>query len=470
MRKILLGVLIVLVSLTVGCSQDKTSSSDGVPTIRWVQIGNGMPRNYDAWEAHVNEYIEEKIGARVKMEVISWGDFKTRRSVIVNTNENYDIIFSDHGTFPQDVAISAYADITEKVKTVTPDLYNMIPENYWKAVSVNGAIYGVPTYKDSSFTNYFVWIQDYIDRYNFDADEHNSFASLTDILLEIKETESVIPYILGSDAPNPASELYDSFGSGLFAMGVAYDDESRTVVPVFEQPEVLAELEVLHDWYNKGIINSDAATLPEAPRYRILKIAQGWKTAAQTTWGPQMGAEAYAVQRNRTVLSNETVQGSVNSINASSPNIDKALQLLELLNTDTYLRDAFYYGLEGDDFEYTASGKVRKLNKDWAMAGYSQGTFFNITQQEGTEVDQWAEVKQLNESALPSVMLGFSMDLEPVEDEIANCNTIWNKYRLQLVTGAGEPNATVSAMMKEMRAAGFDKIIEETQRQIDAYF
>ncbi len=470
MKKFLFGILIVLVVVAVGCSKDTTTSSDGVPTIRWVQIGNGMPRNYDAWEAHVNEYIEEKIGARIKMEVISWGDFKTRRSVIVNTNENYDIIFSDHGTFPQDVAIGAYADITEKVKTVTPDLYNMIPTDYWKAVSVNGAIYGVPTYKDSSFTNYFVWVQDYIDRYNFDPDAHNSFASLTDILLEIKETESITPYILGSDAPNPASELYDSFGTGLPTMGVAYDDESRTVVSVFEQSEVLAELEVLHDWYNKGIINSDAATLAEAPRYRVLKIAQGWKTAAKTTWGPQMGVEAYAVQRNPTLLSNETVQGSVNSINASSPNIDKALQLLELLNTDTYLRDAFYYGLEGDDFEYTPSGKVRKINKDWAMAGYSQGTFFNITQQEGTEVDQWAEVKQLNESALPSVMLGFSMDLDPVEDEIANCNTIWNKYRLQLVTGAGEPRSTIEAMMKEMRLAGFDEILAEAQRQIDAYF
>ena len=49
------------------------------------------------------------------------------------------------------------------------ELYDMIPEDYWKAVEVNEKIYGVPTYKDSSLSEYFVWDQDIADKYNIDV-------------------------------------------------------------------------------------------------------------------------------------------------------------------------------------------------------------------------------------------------------------------------------------------------------------
>ncbi len=472
MKKFALVLLLIGVIVMSSCSGKKTESveTDKIPTLRWVQIGNRMPPNYDAWIERVNEYLVEKIGAKLEMEVISWGDWEARRAVIVNTNEDYDIIFSDQKIFANDMRIGAYADITDQIQRVAPDLYNFIPEGYWEAVSKDGRIYGVPTYKDSSFTNYIVWVKDYVDKYNIDVESITTYEAATDSLLKIKEAEGINPSILAMDAPNPAVELYDSFGSGLPTLGVAYTDTSRRVVSVFEQQDVLDTLGVLHQWYNLGIINADAATLAGAPQYMVFKVAQGWSAAAQTVWGPQMGTEAIAIQKNKTVISNNTVQGSINCINVNSPNIEKSLELLQLVNKDFWLRDAFYYGLEGEDFVYTESGRVKKINQAWDMAGYSQATFFTITQQEGVEVDQWAEVKALNEQAIPSVMLGFSFDITPVENKLANCYTIWMKYNQLLKTGAGEPNTTVALMMKEMRAAGFDDIVAEAQRQIDEYF
>ncbi len=461
----MVSLLVVVLGFGVGCAKQAE-----VPTIRWVQIGGGMPENYDAWEEHINEYLFEAIGAHVEVEVIPWGDFKTRRSVMVNTGDSYDIMFTPQDFFVNDIMVGAYADISDKVKTVTPDLYNMIPEDYWKAVSIDGKVYGVPTYKDSSITNYYVWVKDFVDAYNIDVENLLTFEDLTPILDTIRKEEGINPYPLASLAPSPAQELYDSFGSGLFAMGVGFTDSSRTVVSVYEQESVLSQLDVLHDWYNRGIINSDAPTLPQAPEYRVLRIGQGWSAAAKTVWGPQIGAEVIAIQRSETILSNDTVRGSVNCINANSPYIDKSLELLQLINTDTYVRDAFYYGLEGDNFDYTADGRVHRNHNNWTMAGYCQATFFNVSLLDTDTVDQWAEVKELNQNATPSVMLGFTMNTEPVEDEIANCYTIFQKYRLQLLTGAGEPRSTAAAMMKEMRAAGFDTVVKEAQRQIDAAY
>lgn len=448
---------------------DSAASDGEVVTIKWVAVGNGMPTNYDAWKAHIDPYLEEKIGVNIDFEIVSWGDWDNRRSVIVNANEDYDILFTNQNTFTSDVNLGAFADLTELVKTASPELYNYIPEDYWSACSVNNKIYGVPTYKDSSMTQYFVWDKELLDSLNLDVTGLHDLASLEDTLIAMKEADGKTPFIMHKDGLAPVTQnYYDQLSLGLPALGVAYEDESRKVVNAFEQEEVMNDLKLLHKWYQEGLINSDAATLAEAPKYRPCYVAQGWSGAAITTWGPQMGVEAIAIQWGDTVLANDTVQGSINCISASSKHPDKALQLLELVNTDSYVRDALYYGLEGDDFDYTEDGKVEKHHEEWAMAGYTQGTFFNVTQKTTDDFNQWEEVQKLNENAIPSVMLGFSVDTTEIEDQLANCIEVWNRYKSEILTGVADPETTIPALMEELKASGYDQIVTEIQAQIDA--
>ena len=147
----------------------------------------------------------------------------------------------------------------------------------------------------------------------------------------------------------------------------------------------------------------------------------------------------------------------------------RSLKLLELVNTDTKVRDLFYYGVEGDNFEYTDDNKVNKLNEDWSMAGYTQGTFFNVSQLASVEFNEWEEVQQLNESATPSVMLGFDMDTSEIETELANCRSVYEKYKSELWTGARDPEELVPKMKSELDAAGWDTIREAAQTQVDAW-
>ncbi len=473
MKKLLLGlgvlVSVLALSITFGCSKESAEEKDGIPTIKWIHVGNGMPENYDAWSDHINAYIVDKIGVRVDVEVLSWGDYTTRRSVIVNTNEDYDIIFTNSADFIKDITIGAYADITDNIQTVAPKLYKLIPEDYWLGGYHNGRLYGIPTYKDSSMTNYWVWVQDYVDKYHIPVEEIRTFADATPYLEAIHQAEGINPYPLAYDMPAFPAELYDSFGSGIATMGVKYTDTTRTVVSVFEQEDVLQQLDELHHWYKAGIINADAPTLAEGPKFKVLGIAQGWKSA-EDGWGKLMGTKVVASQRSDTIMSNDTIRGSLSAINASSPYIDESLKLLELINTDSYVRDAFWYGLEGDNFDYTEEGKIIKHNHDWPMAGYCQATFFNVSLEADVEANHWDEVRALNEQAIPSPLLGFSFNPESIDSKIADCYTIWEKYSRTILSGAGEPRSTIASMMKELRNAGFDDIMAEAQRQIDAAF
>jgi putative aldouronate transport system substrate-binding protein len=451
-------------------STDNGTANNEVVTLKWIMVGNGMPTNYDAWKKNIDQYLAQKIGVNIDVEVVPWGDWDNRRSVIINSGEYYDILFTDGTKYDAAARMGAFLDLTDMVKSNAPDLYSMIPEDYWKATEVGGKIYAVPTYKDSSATNYFVWDKAIADKYGVDIKTQNTFAALSDKMKAIKDGEGTAPFVLGKDGATTIYANYDQMGIGLPALGVKFDDNSRKVVSVFEQEDVLSQLDIIHQWYKDGIINADAPTLAEVPNYRMAYTAQGWSSAAQTTWGPNMGVEAVAGQTGDTIVSNDTVRGSLNAISASSKYPEKALAFLQLINTDSKVRDAFYYGLEGENFKYDANGDVEKLNNDWSMAGYTQGTFFNVTKLAGTDFNQWDEVKQLNASAKPSVLLGFSLDTSKIETELANCRAVYEKYRSELLTGAKDPRKLVPTLRKELDAAGFQTVMTEAQAQIDAAY
>lgn len=470
--------------LLAGCGENKadknggntendasTASADSgdVVTLKWIQVGNGMPDNYDAWLEQINPYLEDKIGVNLDMEIVPWGDWDNRRSVITNSGEYFDILFTDQNRYNSEVSAGVFLDITDMLQEKAPDLYKLIPEDYWKAVSVNGKIYGVPAYKDSSVTEYFIWDKDVADKYNIDVESVTSYEDLYTALKTIKDGEGTAPYYMSKNGADFLLAYFDQLGAGLPALGVKYDDESKTVVNPLEDEDILANLDIIHKMYKEGIINGDAPTSDDQNKYKTFFTAQGWSKAAQTTWGPQNGINnCVAVQYGPTVVSNTSVRGSMSGIYSGCKNPEKAIELLQLVNTDSKVRDWLFYGVEGENFEYTEDGKVNKLNTDWGMAGYTQGTFFNVTQQASETENQWDEVKALNENATPSVMIGFDMDTSNIETELANCRAVYEKYKSELFTGAQEPRALVNKISIELEAAGWDTVREEAQKQIDA--
>lgn len=116
-----------------GAGNGQQSESGDVVTLKWVTIGNGMPDNYDSWVAKVNDYVGEKIGVNIEMEVIPWGSWDDRRNIIISTNEPYDIIFGIGKNYVPDIELGAYCDITDMIEENMPGLNEMMPEKYWTA-------------------------------------------------------------------------------------------------------------------------------------------------------------------------------------------------------------------------------------------------------------------------------------------------------------------------------------------------
>ena len=450
------------------------AASGEVVNLKWVMVGNGMPDNYEEWLAQINPYLEEKIGVNIDVEVVGWNDWDTRRNVIVNTAGDYDILFTNTNVYTTDVASGAFLDITDLLDGV-PDLKASISDDVWDAVRVGGQIYGIPTMKDIAIQQFLVVADEAFAEYAPDYDI-NSFTDLTDpaftdALQAITDGSGEAAFPLASNGATYLTGMYDTLGAGIIGMGVRYDDPEGKVVSVFEQDDVTEYLNLLRSWYQSGIINSDAATAGEEHNYKAASIAQGWQSAAVTTWGPNMGVDVTAVKWGPCIISNDSVRGSINCISNNCANPEKALQFLELVNTDSYVRDLLYYGVQGDNWDYTDDTKewVHKNDAEWPMAGYTQGSFFAVTPTDDFDFNQYDDVEKQNAEAEGSVMLGFSMDIEPVRDKVQNCITICERYKSELLTGTKEPAELVSAMMSELDAAGFQDVMAEAQAQVDAF-
>ena len=442
-------------------------SGSEIPTITWVSVGGGMPANYDSWAATVNAYLEEKIGVHVKMEIIDWGSWDERRNVLVQTGADYDIMFAPGSDLVNDSTMGACADI-EPFLAEVPGLTDLIPAAYFDACRVNGVLYGVPCYKDSSMTNYFVWTKDVVEAYFPEYTEAHTLAEIYEGLKACVEANpGEIGLSLASNGfPPITGQKYDSAGLPDCGIGIAYEGGTEFVA-VWEQADVQADLEVLSKMYADGLINSDAPVLDTYEGACIVGVAQGWPSAAKG-WGEGRGCEVVVSQYEDTVVSTDTVRGSVLPINANSAHKLECMKLIELVNNDTQLRDWLWYGEEGYNYEYVEEDgvkKVSKLNTEWTMAAYTQGTFFIATPEVGS--DGYVEIMALNEAATVSPAMGFAPDTSAIADTLANLAAIRANYSSMFSTGADI--SMVAPMMEEMRANGFDECLAEINAQYQAW-
>ncbi|OIA99683.1 ABC transporter substrate-binding protein [Paenibacillus sp. LC231] len=459
---------------TPGTSNDTATTDKDIPTLTWWTIGGQVPNNFSKAVDAMNAYTAEKIGVKVDIKVASWGEWDTKMNTIVNTGEPFDIMFTNSGKYSKQVAMGAFADITDLVQSETPDLYKSIPGKVWEGTKIGGKYYSVPTYKDSALTQYWVFDDKYVQKYNIDINNIKTLQDLDKPLHDMKAGEGKSFYPLPmtqGEGLNGFFNHYDDLTLGFPPIGVKADDASRTVVSVLEQPDVMANLKLLHQWYQDGIINPDAPTKTENDKGRPFFAAQAFP-GAEVSWQINDAIEKYdMVQHYGPIYTTSTIQGSLNAISANSKYKKEALKYLELVNTDPKLRNMLAFGELGVDYNNVDGEKVIERTSDtWPLAAYTQGTFFNLAVTKGAPEDQWEQVKKLNDAATSSTVLGFALDITDLQTEVANCQAVWDKYKYELITGASDPEKMVPKITAELKSAGMDTIMQAAQEQINNYF
>lgn len=161
-------------------------------------------------------------------------------------------------------------------------------------------------------------------------------------------------------------------------------------------------------------------------------------------------------------------------------NVERTLEVIELLNTDQYLATMMHFGPEGIgwtdadndgvlEFAGTENDpSIEWLEKCWYQwYGFGLGAMTASKAPEGYPADFADRVFEMNKNGKDSGNLGFTFDATNVQTELAACNAVMDEYMSTFNYGtASDLDATIDEFVNKLKANGLDTIIAECQTQL----
>lgn len=380
--------------------------------------------------------------------------------------------------------IANYLIVTKVMMLKDTDMYKNIDARFWEAAKVQGKTYGVPSEKEIGSMPMWVFTKEYVDKYNVPYEDIHTLEDLEPWLQVVSENEpNVVPLYLTKDytAPTYMDKIQDP-------IGIEYGDDTLTVKNVFETDRMKETLKTMRKYYEAGYINKDAATASDDKAQKRFVTKGDGQPYAELIWGKDLGYEVVATPIMDTSITNASARGALTAVNAQSEHPEKAVELLNLINTDIYLRNLLNYGIEGVHWEkaeipadeakaaegkpYIYDTKVKLIegaSKDYSVPYWVQGGLFNTYVLDNEPLDKWATFKEFNDASEEAPSFGFDFNLDPVSTQVAGFRNVLDEFGKSLYTGSVDPDEYLPKLMAKLEATGVQEVIDEMQKQVDEW-
>ncbi|QHW33443.1 ABC transporter substrate-binding protein [Paenibacillus rhizovicinus] len=513
-----LAVSLVMATTLVGCSKDSNSDSaanavhatnggtannastdakannastdakannatpDAAPSLDPVELSiyypGGEQKDVAAVEEEMNKQLKDKINATVKIHAVDWGNWDQKINLMVASGEPFDLVWTGSGDYSVNVAKGAFTDLTDLLDKDAPELKAQINPVLLSGTQINGKNYAIPIEKELAEQFGVMLNKDLVDKYQFDLSTVKTLADLEPMLQTIKDKETGVVPFWGSK--NVTTLIpYEQNGSDPVP-GVIPLDGTTKVVDQWETPEMLQLLKTMKEWNQKGFFQQDPATQKDSTANdqagtvfaEWSQLTPGKDKVLSQGWGHPL----VQVALSEPYTTSADLSGSMTAISRTSKNPDRAMMLINLLHTDAQLLNTLVNGVEGKHF-VKVSDNVIKL-PDGVQAGQSayapgnswqEGNQFLDYLWDNEDSQKWEAYKAFNASAKPSPIVGFTFNADPVKNEEAAINNVYNAYIDGLATGTIDYEKVLPDFVDKMKKAGLEKVIAERQKQIDAF-
>lgn len=475
------------VGLLSGCGEKAEINESGqeVVELTWYQVGDAQ-KDAQLVLDEVNKYTTEKIGVKLNIINVGWGDYNQKMQVVINTGDKWDLCFtcSWANDYLQNAQKGAFLELDDLLAKEGKEMYDAIDPRFWEAAKVGGKTYGVPSEKEIGNMPMWVFNKELVEKYDIPYTEIQTLEDLEPWLATIKENEpDVVPLYLTRDytAPTYMDKIQDP-------VGIEYGDAELKVQNVFQTEKMLSTLDTMRKYYQAGYINKDAATASDDKSIKRFVTKGDGQPYAELIWSKDLGYEVVATPIMETQITNASARGALTAVNKNSDHPEKAVELLNLINTDTYLRNLLNYGIEGTHWTkvevdpeeakaaegkpYVYDCKVKldpARSKDYSVPYWVQGGLFNTYVLENEPIDKWAIFKEFNDSSEEAPSFGFDFDLTPVSTQVAGFRNVLDEFGKSLYTGSVDPAEYLPQLQKKLDATGVQDVIDEMQKQIDEW-
>lgn len=428
----------------------------------------------------LNEYLEEKLNTSVEWHFLG-GEFNDKIAAIINTGEEFDACYtaSIANYYIPNVAKGALVDLTDMLKD-HPDLYNSMPESFWDATRVEGRIYAVPNQQIAARQIAFQIPTEFLEGTGYTIQDleatGGSIGDLSEFIQAVYDKYGVPALGVIPTAPDTYCG-YEMLGNTKSGLGIKYGDETGTVVNVYASEEFRQLCEDIHELASKGLLINDTPDDVDYSNSRTMsKNASVYYTGTKKPGGDAEVSTKYGIDMSlggygTPYLTTSGITATMWGISTTSKYPERALEVLELLDTDEYAMNLLAYGIEGIHWEFSDDSKttIRLLGNGYQHgSSWALGNVFLTYPTEGQPVDVWQQTFDLNNNAERSPLLGFSYTSENVETEISDMSNAVSAA-VGLFSGTVDVDQGIKELLERMDAAGFETMRADAQAQVDAF-
>ena len=350
---------------------------------------------------------------------------------------------------------------------------------------VNGGIYAIPHMKDIGYEVFWILDSDYfLKQKGFEQDSYISFDGIEKYFEAYKaDHPDDYPFKMSKGGITSWKNCLVDWLNMDYLIGLEWEaqgtEDEHTVKSALEIPAFVNRLKKIHEWYQKGYINPDAAVTDSMPRAQagVVQSGQGW-FGAETVWANVIKQPIYISRYDGAFLSTSSIRGSMTAVSSFSEHPQEALKLIELMNTDPWYRETARYGIEGKHYTRNEDGTVTKTElgqNNMKVNAYGQGHYTlgaleaSPFPEVPTDIHQWEKTMANYEHATLSAAMGFTPDLAPVETQCLAIKQIIEEYRAELYTGTSDPEVVIPEMLARMEEVGLRDVIAEIQTQLNTF-
>ena len=479
MKKVLALILAAVMMLSL-CSF--AAAEEPVKLVWFMYTASEMPIDWPEVEEVLNAYSAEKIGVVCEYKYMD----ESQVAIATQTGEYFDIAFTcdwwnDYAT---NVAAGMFRDITNDLDSV-PALRDSIVPLAWEGVKVNGGIYAIPHMKDIGYEVFWILNSDYfLNQKGFEKDQFITFDGIEKYFEAYKaDHPDDYPFKMSKGGITSWQNCLVDWLNMDYLIGLDWNaqgtEEEHTVKSALEIPAWKERLAKIHEWYQKGYINPDAAVTESMPRAQagVVQSGQGW-FGAETVWANVIKKPIYISRYDGAFLSTSSIRGSMTAVSSFSEHPQEALKLIELMNTDPWYRETARYGIEGKHYTRNEDGTVTKTElgqNNMKVNAYGQGHYTlgaleaSPFPEVPTDIHQWEKTMANYEHATLSAAMGFTPDLTPVETQCLAIKSVIEEYMPELQTGTSDPEVAIPEILGRLNEVGLQDVITEIQNQLNAF-